>query len=105
MAEPPRDDPNDFYALLDDIEGAAMNARRIGNDERETVIARLEEIRRKSGGAKDEDLISWDGWLRVCLNNMGSPEGPSQTIRELLDSDAENVGVLLVCLDQIQEDM
>ena len=105
MAEPPRDDPNDFYALLGDIEDAAINARRIGNEEGETVIARLGEIRRKSDGAKDEDLIRWDGWLRDCLSNMGSPDGPSETIGELLESDAENVGVLLDCLDQIQEVM
>jgi hypothetical protein len=96
-------DPNDFYALLDEIEIAARDARGIGDSDRKAIIIKLQEIRRKSNDAKDENLIEWDSSLRDCLNKMGSPDERSETIRELLESATENVSALLKCLNQIEQ--
>jgi hypothetical protein len=103
--EPYVPDANDFYALVDAIEIGARDARHMKDNDRDTIIATLGQIRAKSEDANEKNLIHWNNWLQGCLNNMISQGSQPETIRGLLELAPENVERLQTCLNQISLEM
>jgi hypothetical protein len=85
-------DPDKFYRTLTDAE---IFARRSEIDpvDRQTILDTVDEVRKMSRSAKDEDLLEWNRLMEDCWN-----EAQSLASREYAKA-------LIDCLRQIKEEM